>query len=168
MNIFTDIAEVMKQPTCIVGAGNYFKKDDAAGLYIFDEVSGKVETPGVVFVNAEDVIEAYVFKIAEMDAENVVIIDAVQSQTLPGSVMFGKLRDMEGAVNNYSTHKLSMKLAARILEEHGKQVYLLGIEAGDINFGSGLSAEVKKSADIIKEFLIDTLRCGGKERNYEQ
>ena len=61
-----------------------------------------------------------------------------------------------------------MKLAAKILEEHGKQVYLLGIEAKEIDFGSGLSAEVKKSADIVKEFLIDTLRCGEKERNYEQ
>ncbi|HPJ37254.1 MAG TPA: hydrogenase maturation protease [Spirochaetota bacterium] len=168
MNIFTDIAEVMKQRTCIVGAGNYFKKDDAAGLYILDEVSEKAETPGVVFINAEDVIEAYVFKIAEMDAKNVVIIDAVQSQTSPGSVMFGKLRDMEGVISNYSTHKLSMKLAARILEEHGKEVYLLGIEAKEIDFGSGLSAEVKESADIVKDFLIDTLRCGEKERTYEQ
>jgi len=63
--IFSDIRCVVKDHCCIVGMGNYLKSDDAVGLYIVESIR---KTLGKDFpvLNVEDVIEAYVFKIAEM------------------------------------------------------------------------------------------------------
>ena len=42
MSLVTDIMGVVKEKTCIVGMGNYLRKDDAVGLYLVDELQGKV------------------------------------------------------------------------------------------------------------------------------
>jgi hydrogenase maturation protease len=91
MSLVTDIMGVVKEKTCIVGMGNYLRKDDAVGLYLVDELQGMVTTDQVLLLNVEDIIESYVFKIAELDCENVLIIDAVKSTTSPGSIIFGRL-----------------------------------------------------------------------------
>ena len=120
-------------------------------------------------MNVEDIIESYVFKIAELDCENVLIIDAVKSTTSPGSIIFGRLTKCGEALNDYSTHKLSLTLCGKILEESGKKTYLLGVEAGDTDFGQRAvggreterrSAErillLKLSAAIIRNMYINS------------
>ena len=157
MSMVTDIVSVVKEKTCIVGMGNYLRKDDAVGLYLIDELQHTLRSEDVLLMNVEDVIESYVFKIADLDCENVLIIDAVKSTTSPGSIVFGRLVKFDEALNDYSTHKLSLSLCGKILEDSGKKTYLLGIEAADTDFGRGLSEDVQRSADILKEVLIDTI-----------
>ncbi len=168
MNIVTDIAKVMREKTCIVGIGNYIRKDDAVGLYLADSLRESLGSGDVEIVNAEDIIESYVFEIAEKPCENVVVVDALSSQSEPGSVVFGRLLEFDEVLHDFSTHKLSLKLAGKIWEEKGKKVYLLGIEAADLDYGKGLTDTVKKSADMLKDIVVSTIISTRKEYVYEQ
>ena len=144
----------MSEQTCLVGMGNELKKDDAAGIYVVKGVSERISGSGLKTMIVEDVLEAYAFKLAELDCHNIVIVDAVEASAEPGSVVFGKLGEFPELLNNFSTHKLALEMCGKIFKEHDKETYLLGIVAGDIDFGREMTAPVRESADLLRNLLI--------------
>lgn len=157
--LLSDIKKVVSHSCCLVGMGNYLKSDDAVGLYIIESVKKAAENKEVIF-NVEDVIEAYVFKIAELDCRNVVVIDAVSAKAETGSIIFGRLEDeFEELGGTLSTHKLALKMSGRIFNEHNKVTYLLGVVVDNTDFGAELSQGVRDSADVLIKLIIDALNC---------
>ena len=144
----------MSEKTCLVGMGNLLRKDDAAGVYVVKGVSERISGPGLKTMIVEDVLEAYAFKLAEMDCENIVIVDAVEASAEPGSVVFGKLEQFPELLSNFSTHKLALEMCGKIFKEHKKETYLLGIVAGEIDFGLEMTIPVRESADRLIDLLI--------------
>lgn len=144
----------MGEKTCLVGMGNTFRKDDAAGVYIVQGVIEGISGNCLKTMVVEDVLEAYAFKLAELDCENIVIVDAVEAAEEPGSVVFGKLSEFSELLSNFSTHKLALDMCGKIFKEHKKETWLLGIVAGDIDFGQGMTAPVQESADMLRDLLI--------------
>jgi hydrogenase maturation protease len=156
-NLISDIKDVVGGNCCLVGMGNYLKSDDAVGLYIIESVKKAAGDTGML-LNVEDVIEAYVFKIAEMDCETVVVIDAVKAQAEVGSILFGKLdEEFEELSGTLSTHKLALKMSGKIFTEHKKETYLLGVVVNNVDFGAELSQSVRESADALIKIIIDAL-----------
>jgi hydrogenase 3 maturation protease len=139
--------------TCLVGMGNYYRSDDAVGLYIIDAVKQRAEEMGMRVINVEEILESYIFTIAEMNCDRVLFIDAVATDSDPGTVIFGKLEDFSDLLSNLSTHHLSLKLCEQILRDHGKEVYLLGIAVQNIEYGTGLTAEVETASELLKSIL---------------
>ncbi|MBI4977054.1 MAG: hydrogenase maturation protease [Spirochaetes bacterium] len=138
------VAKCLAEGACVVGVGNYLRHDDAAGPYIADTLVNKA--PGLAVLNVEDVLENYVFRIAERTEPNVIIVDAVTTGGVPGSVVFGPMASfIEHA--GATTHKAALSLSSSIFEKSGKKVWLFGIEAKDTGFGAGISPEVRQSAD---------------------
>ncbi len=168
MDFTGEIARLLGEKTCIVAVGNSIRRDDGVGLYLAEEIEKCAGAERVDIVHAEDIIESYVFEIANRDCANVLIMDAVQTAGEPGTLVFGPMDELKTLVSNYSTHKLSLTLACKIWRERGKKAYLLGIEAADVDFGVGLTQTVKKSADAIKDIIIETLHSTRKEYVYEQ
>lgn len=155
------LREILSQPTCIVGVGNLMRNDDAVGVMIAERLGQDLPAlNGASVVLAEDVIENHVFRIAEGDARNVLMIDAVAADAEPGSVVLGKLDDLEQVANNgFSTHKLALSTAGSILKHYGKDVYLLGIVAANTDYGTEVSQEILDSAETV----IDLVRANSKE-----
>lgn len=156
------LRQILSERTCIVGVGNLLRNDDAVGVMIADRLGQDTDVLGrASVVSAEDVIENHVFRIAEGDAKNVLVIDAVQSDGAePGSVVLGKLEDLEAEVNGgFSTHKLALSTAGSILKHYGKDVYLLGIVAANTEYGTEVSPEILDSAEAV----IDLVRANSKE-----
>ena len=157
--IISDIKNVIGGNCCLIGMGNYLKSDDAVGLYIIESVK-KAAGDNCLLFNVEDVIESYVFKIAELDCDSVVVIDAVKAQAETGSILFGALdEEFEELSGTLSTHKLALKMSGKIFTEHNKETYLLGVVVDNIDFGSELSPEVRESADVLIKIIIDALNC---------
>jgi hydrogenase maturation protease len=155
--LISDIKNVIGGNCCLVGMGNYLKSDDAVGLYIIESVKKAAGNTGML-LNVEDVIEAYVFKIAEMDCDTVVVIDAVKAQAEVGSILFGTLdEEFEELSGTLSTHKLALKMSGKIFTEHKKETYLLGVVVNNIDFGAELTPAVKETADTLIEIIIDAL-----------
>ncbi len=151
MDIFANIRTIVADGACVVGVGNPMRGDDAAGVLVAEALSAAA--PEAMIVNAEDIIESYAFDVAGRNCDNVLLVDAVEAPHAPGSIIFGKFSEMKAASVNFSTHKLSLSLAADIMEMHGKTVYLLGIVPESTEFGAGVSPAVRRSADIVIELL---------------
>jgi hydrogenase 3 maturation protease len=158
---------MFKDTTCIVGIGNYYRGDDAVGLYIVDALAAKVVQSHVVIFNVEDVIESYVFAIAQSNCKNVLIIDAIEADAEEGTVVFGKLSDFVETGLDVSTHKLALRMSCKILEASGKDVYMLGIVIKHNDFGKGLSPIILDKVDSIVSMVQSSIMSNQKECVYE-
>jgi hydrogenase maturation protease len=167
MDFISVMEKLSREKTCFVGVGNSLMLDDGVGPYIVNEIIEHVSSDNITVLNAEDVPENYVFRIAESDSSNVIIIDAVLSDGEAGSVFFGPLNEFTEIINNFSTHKLSLFLSASVLEQYNKKVWLLGIKVRDTDFGTGLSESVKKSADTICGIIKNCINRDQKEPVHE-
>jgi hydrogenase maturation protease len=167
MNCFIDeIKDLLNEGACFVGTGNYLRSDDAAGLFVIDGLmSANTDSERIRFINAEDVLEGYVFRIAEMKVNNVIIIDAVKADAEPGSILFGRF-DESALTMDFSTHKQSAALSARILKKYNKNTWLIGIVVKDTDYGTGFTAEVLRSAENLRDTLIKLLNSSLKENAY--
>ena len=155
------LRQILSEPTCVVGVGNLLRNDDAVGVMIAERLQRELAgSTRYSVVNAEDVIENHVFRIADNDARNVLVIDAVQGEDgETGSLVLGLLEDLEVARGGYSTHKLALSTAASVLKHHGKDVYLLGIVAANTDYGTEVSQEILDSTEAV----IDLFRANSKE-----
>lgn len=155
MSFAGDLEQILSLPTCIVGVGNLLRNDDAVGAIIASRLEAELPAAsGHTVVNAEDVIENHVFRIADSAVRNVLVIDAVQGTGgEPGSLVLGKLEDLEVG-GGFSTHKLALTMAAKLLAQHGKDVYLLGIAAENIEFGTTVNQEILDSAETVIDLVL--------------
>ena len=146
-----ELRQILARPTCIVGVGNPLRNDDAVGALIAERLAPAFAAAGRhTVINAEDVIENYCFTIADSAVHNVLIIDAVQGHDAePGSVVLGRLEDLEAAGAGYSTHKLALSTTASVLRHHGKAVWLLGIVAANTDYGTVVGPDILASAEAV-------------------
>ena len=159
-----ELRQILAQPTCIVGVGNPLRNDDAVGALIAERLAPELAAAGRHgVINAEDVIENYCFSIADSAVRNVLVIDAVQgvmqgNGAEPGSLVLGRLEDLEAADAGYSTHKLALSTAASVLRHHGKDVWLLGIVAANTDYGTTVSPDILASAEAVIDLIRRTAR----------
>lgn len=154
------LRRILSVPTCIVGVGNPFRNDDAVGAMVAERLQRDLPPSGRLHVvNAEDVIENHVFRIADGDAGNVLVIDAVHDDNAePGSLVLGRIDELEAAGGGWSTHKLALTTSASVLRHHGKDVYLLGIVAADTDYGTEIGAEILAGADAVVDMVVASSR----------
>jgi len=155
------LRQILAQPTCLVGVGNLLRNDDAVGAQIAERLAPVMAAAGRhTVINAEDVIENYCFSIADSAVRNVLVIDAVRGDGAePGSLVLGRLEDLEAADGGWSTHKLALSTAGGVLRHHGKDVWLLGIVAANTDYGTAVSQDVLDSAEAV----IDLVSAHSKE-----
>ena len=146
------LSEVLQEPTCLVGVGNPLRRDDGVGPWIVDAVRDAIAGTDLRVIDAQDVPENFAPVIAREGCRNVVFIDAAAARGAPGTVIFGPLADFAEA-GSFSTHKLALSLSGKFLEAAGKKVFLLGIVPADLEFGSGLTPEVKRAAASLRDII---------------
>ena len=149
------LVQILRDKTCIVGMGNIFRNDDAVGVLVAERLlEGGALPDNLSVMNVEDVIESYIFPIAEGPYKNILLVDAVKCHGVEtGSLIVGRLGDFEELGAGFSTHKLSLSAGAKIFEQHGKETYLLGIAADNIEFGSAVCREVMDCADKVVDLI---------------
>ena len=101
MDVMRELGRLLGMKTCLVGVGNYLRNDDAIGLYIVDEIEKNISSDHITLMNVEDIIESYVFKIASLDCENVIIVDAVDTGHESGSLIFGEMDEFGSLADNF-------------------------------------------------------------------
>lgn len=144
----------------IIGIGNDFRRDDAAGLVVARAL--KARAPAgceVLEASGEGTQLMELWK----DAEAVILIDALQSGHSPGAIRrFEAHRETLPARSfRYSTHAFSLGEAielARALGQLPARVLVFGIEGRDFSAGEGLSEEVAAAAQALAEEISATMR----------
>ena len=78
---------------------------------------------------------------------------------MPGTAVLLDADEMVSRFPQISTHKISVGLLAKLVEEKGTKTHLLGIQPGSIRQGDGLSEEVRKTADILIGLFGETVEA---------
>lgn len=128
----------------VIGVGNRFRGDDAAGLIAADRLRAASlprVTVSAFLGDAAALIEQW------QDAESVVIIDAVVSGAPPGTIHCVAVSEktLPEDIATTSTHSFGLRQAvelARTLGRLPQQLTVVGIEGASFEPGTGLSAAV--------------------------
>jgi hydrogenase maturation protease len=141
----------MSQPhslPLIIGIGNEYRGDDAAGLIVARRLKGRLADSVKVLEQSGD-------GVALMEvwrrAETVIIIDAVASGAAPGTIrrFDANVRPIPKGAFRCSTHAFGVAEAielSRALGEFPRSLVVYGIEGKNFVAGVGLSPEVERAA----------------------
>ena len=143
----------------IVGIGNEFNGDDAAGVL----VARKLETREcardalhVLVIEAGQAPENITHELRRFDPSIVILIDAAQVNAEPGDVVWIPWETTSGM--SASSHSLPLSMMARYLTlEFDCTVHLLGIQPSQNQPDEGLSLVVREAVDDICETLCESL-----------
>lgn len=145
----------------IIGVGNPFRGDDAAGR-IAARTLRAMALPGVTALEATG--EGGALMDAWAGAEAVVLIDAVQAQGEPGTVYRFDAAEERLPTHffHYSTHTFSVAEAvelARALGQLPPRLLVYGIEGAAYDAGGALSAPVEQAvARVVEQVMAEVKR----------
>ena len=150
----TKIQNTLTGRVVIVGVGNPDLGDDGFGVRLAEELD-RSGVPGVIVAGTTP--ERWVGRILDGEAKHVVLLDAVETQGVPGSAMFVGAAEMKSLYPQISTHKMALSSLARLVETmSGARVWLLGVKPQSLK-GNELSETVKTSLEALKTILVDCL-----------
>lgn len=134
----------------IIGVGNAFRSDDAVGLVVAQRLRPLL--PGVPVVEATG--EGAALLELWRDAERVILIDAVSSGALAGTIhrLEVHAQPLPSAFFRYSTHAFGVAEAiemARVLQQLPSRFVVYGIEGQHYAAGTVLSPEVEQAARVV-------------------
>jgi hydrogenase maturation protease len=142
----------------IIGVGNMFRGDDAAGLIVARRLRDRISQDiSIVEVGGDplSIMEAW------KTAGNVVLVDAVQSGRPPGTIhrFDARAAPIPQRLFRVSTHAISLPSVielARTLGGLPPRLLLYGIEGKTFEAGNCLTPDVECAVDIV----VDELATG--------
>lgn len=155
--------DVRSGAVVVIGIGNRYRSDDAAGLEAVRRVADAAPD-GVDVMELEG--EPTSLLDAWDDAETVFVVDAVSSGGEPGSVYrFDAMGGSPpGPFRHRGTHAFSIADVvelARALDRLPDRLIAYGIEGGGFGAGMGLSPEAQRGVRDAADRLLTELEDGG-------
>lgn len=140
----------------VIGVGNAFRSDDAAGLVAARRLRERVPA-GTRVLELEGDLSALLE--AWKGAESVVLIDAMAPGAAPGTVLRFEARDAPPAARSFrgSTHAFGIVEAlelARALGQLPPREVVYGIEGKSFDAGEGLTPEVAAAVGQVIEMVL--------------
>ena len=139
--------------------GSTSRGDDIFGPLVAKRLAGKVAAE---VIDAENVPENYLGKIAKLDPDVVLLIDSAHFAGQPGQIRL--LDPQELNESSFSTHSASLKLIENFFQmECQSKVLLLAAQPKHVNFGQPPSEQMLATADAVSQLLTNILgsRSGG-------
>ena len=141
----------------VAGIGNPIRMDDFVGVKIAQDLKGKVSEE-VYLIECETVPESFLQPIVEFDPTHVLLIDAAILGLKPGESLLVDPEKLT-AFPAFSTHMLPLRIFCEYLAKTTKaKIALLLIEPKKVDFGEGLTPEVKASSEKIANVLLELLQ----------
>jgi len=132
----------------LVGLGNPYRGDDAAGLILFDRLKNSPALMGARFIRAEANPENHLQEILDGGAGLVVFIDAARFGGRPGEIVWVEEDRIDSA--SVSTHAFSLRAVIDFLRLHRPFVFkVLAIQPGATGFGAALSSAVRLGVETF-------------------
>ncbi len=152
--------EAPRKPNILViGIGNAYRSDDAAGLIAARRVREQVsECFSVIEHTGEGAALMELWK----DAEPVIVIDAVRSGATPGTVsrFDAALCPLPASMFRDSTHAFGLAEAvelSRALKQLPSRLIIYGVEAQDFEAGTDLSPAIEFAMQTVVERVLQEL-----------
>ena len=143
----------------LIGIGHPFLSDDQAGLLVVRSI--KKELPAklaelVLCIEAGSNPENFLGPITRFAPDHMLLIDAVLSNQVPGSVL--QLDWQPGMNLDYQPFSLPLDKFCQFIHTETKcTISIIGIQAAKVSYGSQVSQDVEEAIEIIKHQLISEL-----------
>lgn len=158
------IQRLLKKPTAdwrvaIVGIGNTFRSDDAAGVLVARALLESrflraLDT--VLVMDAGHAPENGTSKLRRFDPDVILLIDAADMAEQPGTIRMIDMGEIEGM--SASTHTLPLSILAKYLVlELNCQLALLGIQPASTAVGEEVHPKVLRAVREIVEHILTIL-----------
>ncbi len=143
-----------------IGVGNPIKNDDLVGLYMSSKLRrehGANPTKSIRILSASSPETAFskIGKDSRFESGTIVIFDAVESDSPPGSIIFANVK--ETRYGFFATHNIPLRLIPSVSANIAK-AFVLGIQAEDTDIGENLSKTVRESADRVVSRIGELIR----------
>ena len=136
-----------------MGVGNDLKADDAAGLLAIRALKTRLgDSPDILLLEGATAPENFTGTIRRFDPDLVILIDAAHMGEKPGVIRWIEAQEVDGFSASSHVQPLSI-LAKYLIEDIHTQVLILGIQAGNLEWGEEVSEEVKSAAQEVTEIL---------------
>ena len=140
----------------LMGIGNRWRGDDAAGPEVIARLAGRAE---VRCIDAGDAPERHLGEAAEGTPDGILLVDAVDFGGCPGDVAVFGLEDLPARLG--TTHDVPLSVLMGYLRAMaGADVLLLGIQPETTAFGDRISAAVDDAVGVVTDMLVAQLGEG--------
>jgi len=162
-SLLLELKKRLRGKVVIVGIGNTLRGDDGAGPELIKQLkNSKLSTLNskLSLMDVGEVPENYLGKIAEHKPDTIMLVDAVDFGSPPGSVRIIEQDTLKE--EGCSTHNASIKLTMEYLRTKTKSlVFLLGIQPmKNLQMASGLSEPVRQAIKRIERFFNEHIFPG--------
>ena len=147
---------------CFLGVGTELCHDDAAGLYLIDLLSKRLNLPlgtasdRLLLVSGGPAPENFSGTIREFHPDLLVVVDSAFLELPAGSIQL--LPEEAAAGLSFSTHMLPLPMLLSYLRlSCGCQTCLVGIQPATTEQGIGMSERVMEGAELLCEILVRAL-----------
>ena len=153
MSLARELADRLNGSVVVVGIGNPLRGDDAAGCELARRLRGR---SGALVIDAEEIPESYLFRIAKAHPDTVLLVDAVDIGAAPGSLALVEAEQLAGYCP--STHRLPLGLLMGCLRRvSAADVFLVAVQPARIGLAEPMSTEVIAGITHLAETLEDLL-----------
>ena len=159
-DLYEKLQQCFQGRVCLVGLGNIDYGDDGFGVRLAE---GLLEAGITDTVVAGTMPDRFIGRLAEQGFDYLVFLDAVEFSGAPGSVVFLDAREIMARFPQISTHKISLGLLAKWVEEIGiAKACLLGVKPGSLIGKGELTPAVQTTLETLKGLLCDLWRGAKK------
>ncbi|MEJ2008688.1 MAG: hydrogenase maturation protease [Acidobacteriota bacterium] len=150
-----------KPPLLVIGVGNRFRGDDAAGLLVVSLLRDMgLDSSLIIEHSGEGAALMETWK----GADAVIMIDAVSSGGAPGTIhRLDPIRNpLPAQMFHGSTHAFSLPDAiemARALDELPPRLLVFGIEGRNFQAGDEVSPELNKALPEVAKLVLKTMEA---------
>jgi len=154
----------------LIGVGNQYRKDDAAGLIVVRSL--KNQAPAFLEIIEESGEGASLME-RWREVDGVIMVDAVSSGAPPGTIhrLDACRQSIPTDFFSYSTHAFSVAEAvemARVLDQLPPRMIIYGIEGESFEFGTGLSPALESAVPQVAESILNDVEIMSKETERKQ
>lgn len=144
----------------ILAIGSELRSDDAAGMYIADELlKYNLDKTKLCIIKGATAPENFTGEIKKYQPSDMMIIDAADTGKQPGGIDIINASDITGA--SFSTHMMPINVFLDYLFKDFKcRVLIIGIQPHTLEFGIGISDDVRKTADDLVSSIKETVENG--------
>lgn len=135
-----------------IAIGNRIMGDDSIGIRVAEEISTKLKEQDIEVIFGETDIDYTLNKIDNGDL--IFIIDATYFGTIPGSITFTDIKEVNTPKEVFSQHQPSLINLVNTYKESVKG-FVIGVEVKEIQFSLELSDMLENNFSRICEEVID-------------
>ena len=152
-----EISGRLRGKTAIVGVGNIIRGDDGLGPKLIEVLKQRGLAKAALF-DCGTVPENYIFPILSAACDTIVLVDAADTNELPGSIGVFGLEDISGV--SFSTHNPSPRLFTDLLKtgNDNMNIFVVTVQPKSTGVGEPLSAEVLSSLDKLAGIFIKNIK----------